>query len=135
MSGLVLDDKWDSKVAEFGAVNITGLRVVSERSEVVREFLKGWKNLDKKKYKAAGINKISASGALAYDAVNVLGEAFKAILKDKPYQFRHHQRGIGVTSCNMTSDARQQPWKHGAAIARALKAVRIEGLTGFIKYA
>jgi hypothetical protein len=28
MSGLVLDDHWDTEVAEYGAINITGLRIV-----------------------------------------------------------------------------------------------------------
>jgi len=28
MSGLVLDDHWDTQVAEFGAINMTGLRLV-----------------------------------------------------------------------------------------------------------
>jgi hypothetical protein len=28
MSGLVLDDHWDTEVAEYGAINMTGLRIV-----------------------------------------------------------------------------------------------------------
>ena len=60
-----------------------------------------------------------------------MGEAFKSILEENPYQFRHHQH---ITSaCNMTSEARQQPWKHGPLIAQALKSVNFEGLTGNIR--
>lgn len=70
MSGLVLDDNWDEGVAEFGAVNVTGLRLVSEKSEVVTRFLREWRSLDKNRYKAAGVDKISASGALAYDGTH-----------------------------------------------------------------
>ena len=65
MSGLVLDDNWDEGVAEFEAVNVTGLRLVSEKSEVVTRFLREWRTLDKNR--SGGVKKISASGALAYD--------------------------------------------------------------------
>ena len=39
-----------------------------------------------------------------------------------------------TTTCNMTAEGKQQPWKHGATIARALKNVKTEGLTGFISF-
>ena len=67
MSGLVLDDNWDEGVAEFEAVNVTGLRLVSEKSEVVTRFLREWRSLDKNR--SGGVRKISASGALAYDGI------------------------------------------------------------------
>ena len=35
---------------------------------------------------------VSASGALAYDAVHVLDAAFRKLLKDKPFQFRHDRQ-------------------------------------------
>ena len=34
----------------------------------------------------------------------------------------------------MTSEGKVQPWKHGATIARALKNVKMDGLTGSIRY-
>ena len=36
-------------------------------------------------------------------------------------------------SCDMSSEHRQTPWEHGAAIARALRAVKIRGLSGDIR--
>ena len=51
MSGLVMDDAWISDVAEYGAVNITGLRLVSPEKPRVKKFLRDWRRLDKKKYK------------------------------------------------------------------------------------
>ena len=39
----------------------------------------------------------------------------------------------GPITCNMTSEGKVQPWIHGATIARALKNVKIEGLTGSIR--
>ena len=35
---------------------------------------------------------ISASGALAYDAVQILDAAFKKILKDKPLHFNNDRK-------------------------------------------
>ena len=54
MSGLVLDDYWDSNVIEYGAINITGLRLVKSDSFYAREFLQRWRDLDRAKYQAAG---------------------------------------------------------------------------------
>ena len=39
----------------------------------------------------------------------------------------------GGPSCDMSSEQRQTPWEHGADIARALRAVRIRGLSGDIR--
>ena len=51
MSGLVLDDAWVPDVAEYYAVNVTGLRIVSPEKRKVKKILNEWKKLDKKKYK------------------------------------------------------------------------------------
>ena len=42
-----------------------------------------------------GMDGISANGALAYDAVQILDAAFKKILKDKPNPFKN-DRQIGT---------------------------------------
>ena len=112
-----------------------------------------------------GMDGISANGALAYDAVQILDAAFKKILKDKPNPFKNDRqigtnihylivfmafsllcqmsflikvlqcvkKILGPITCNMTSEGKVQPWIHGATIARALKNVKIEGLTGSIR--
>ena len=46
----------------------------------------------------------------------------------------NHVLMIGPITCDMTSEGKVQPWKHGAAIARALKNVKMDGLTGSIRY-
>ena len=58
MSGLVLDDAWVPDVAEYYAVNITGLRLVSPEKRKVKKILNEWKKLDKKKYKVIPVNLI-----------------------------------------------------------------------------
>ena len=39
-----------------------------------------------------------------------------------------------TVSCNMSGEGRQRPWEHGTAIAKALKATKIEGLSGDIRF-
>lgn len=41
-----MDDRWDPEITEYGAINITGFRIVDTERRYVREFLDGWKRLD-----------------------------------------------------------------------------------------
>lgn len=41
-----MDDQWESQITEYGAINITGFRIVDTERRYVREFLDGWKRLD-----------------------------------------------------------------------------------------
>ncbi len=59
MSGLVLDDYWDSSVIEYGAINMTGLRLVRTDSFYAREFLQRWRNLDRGKYQSGTGSQVS----------------------------------------------------------------------------
>jgi hypothetical protein len=44
-------------------------------------------------------------------------------------QFTNRQK----LTCQMSGEERQTPWEHGALIAKAIKSVEIEGLTGPIR--
>lgn len=55
----IMDDQWESKVIEYGAINITGFRIVDHSRRVVREFLEGWRRLDPVASKGAGKDSIS----------------------------------------------------------------------------
>ncbi|XP_030385111.1 glutamate receptor 1 [Scaptodrosophila lebanonensis] len=90
LSGLVMDDRWESEIIEFGAINITGFRIVDTNRRLVREFYDSWKRLDPQTSVGAGRESISAQAALMYDAVFVLVEAFNKILRKKPDQFRNN---------------------------------------------
>lgn len=78
-----------------------------------------------------------------YDSVFVLVEAFNRILRKKPDQFRSYtmRRQNGQTSnttakfldCN-TSKGWVTQWEHGERIAKNLRKVEIEGLTGEIRF-
>lgn len=69
MSSLILDDDWDSKVAEFGAVNITGFRLIDPTTDLSRQFRRNWKQQLKELDEEY---ELTSDGVLAYDAVNVM---------------------------------------------------------------
>lgn len=56
-----MDDRWETEISEFGAINITGFRIVDEKRSFVREFLDGWKRLDPVTSVGAGKETISVS--------------------------------------------------------------------------
>lgn len=58
-----MDDKWETETSEFGAINITGFRIVDERRAYVQEFLSSWKNLDPTTSIGAGKESISVSNS------------------------------------------------------------------------
>lgn len=56
-----MDDRWESEISEFGAINITGFRIVEKDRRYVREFFDGWKALDPSTSIGAGKESISVS--------------------------------------------------------------------------
>ena len=82
-----------------------------------------------------------AQAALMYDAVFVLVEAFNRIIRKKPDQFRSYtmrrqngqSNGTKVLECN-TSKGWVTQWEHGERIAKNLRKVELEGLTGDIRF-
>lgn len=57
----VMDERWESEVIEYGAINITGFRIIDTNKRYVREFLEGWKKLDPTTSQGAGKELISVS--------------------------------------------------------------------------
>ncbi|XP_075228817.1 glutamate receptor IB [Lycorma delicatula] len=140
LSGLVMDDRWEAEVVEYGAVNITGFRIVDASRRNLKDFLDGWRRLDPAVSHGAGKESISAQAALMYDAVFVLVEAFNKLLRKKPDMFRSNFRrglifnnGSRGIDCN-TSGGRVSPWEHGDKISRFLRKVEVEGLTGEVRF-
>ncbi len=143
MANLVLEDSWESTVAEYGAINVTGLRLFNGASEgASASFLRRWRQ------KTDG--GMTTVAALAHDAVLVMEAAFNRIVREKPKILRRRfaeehlflcthvicwQICILVAfssygaskdlTCNMTTDERQRTWEHGAAIVQALREVRL----------
>lgn len=42
----VMDDHWENEVTEYGAVNITGFRIVDTSRRIVRDFMEGLRRMD-----------------------------------------------------------------------------------------
>ncbi|XP_069686217.1 glutamate receptor 1-like isoform X2 [Periplaneta americana] len=140
LSGLIMDDRWESEVIEYGAINITGFRIVDSSRRYVKDFLEGWRKHDPPASQGTRRDSISAQAALMYDAVFVLVEAFNKILKKKPDTFRTNIRrgqffnnGSRGIFCNASQDW-VTPWEHGDKISRHLRKVEMEGLTGEIRF-
>ena len=56
-----MDEPWESFTVEYGAVNVTGFRIVNPTRRYVRDFLKKWASLDPDSFPGAGRNYISVS--------------------------------------------------------------------------
>lgn len=57
-----MDDRWESDTNEFGAINITGFRIVDTNRRYVKDFIEGWRRLDPQTSIGAGRESISVSG-------------------------------------------------------------------------
>ncbi|CAG5038997.1 unnamed protein product [Parnassius apollo] len=135
LSGLVMDDHWENEVTEYGAVNITGFRIVDHSRKVVRDFMDGLRRMDPR-FKGT----ISAQTALMYDGVQVLMDALGRLMRKKPDAFRSALRRAAaqanstkVIDCN-PGKSWVIPFEHGDKITRLIKKTDIEGLTGNISF-
>ena len=54
-----MDEPWEASIQEYGAVNVTGFRIVNPTRRYVRDFLKKWTTLDADNFPGAGRNYIS----------------------------------------------------------------------------
>lgn len=54
-----MDEHWESEIIEYGAINITGFRLLDTNQWSVKHFLSEWKNLDPITSPGAGKDTIS----------------------------------------------------------------------------
>ncbi|XP_013149588.1 PREDICTED: glutamate receptor 1-like [Papilio polytes] len=127
LSGLVMDDRWEKKITEFGAINITGFRIVDFTRRFVRNFSEMWKR-----------ETISAQAALMYDGVQVLIDAIFRLLRKKPDILRGLTRRSARSSSNKTLDCFPKigtgTYEIGDKISRLIKKTDLEGLTGPLRF-
>jgi glutamate receptor, ionotropic, invertebrate len=57
----IMDERWESEIIEYGAINITGFRILDSNKRYVRDFLDGWRKLDATTSPGAGKEQISVS--------------------------------------------------------------------------
>uniref|UniRef100_A0AAY4ADG0 Glutamate receptor n=1 Tax=Denticeps clupeoides TaxID=299321 RepID=A0AAY4ADG0_9TELE len=101
-------------------------QIVDFDDPVVAKFKQRWEALEEKEYPGAD-STIRYTSALTYDAVQVMTEAFR---------FLHKQR-IDISRRGNNGDCLANPavpWAQGVEIERALKQVRVDGLTGNIQF-
>jgi glutamate receptor 3 len=115
-----MDEYWNNQVLEFGAINITGFRVLQTNTHEFRQFAKTWRNLDAQRWPGAATNFISvrkdflscflsditqflefsnklksefkADTALMFDGTRVILDAYNRLLKKKADIFRNNFR-------------------------------------------
>ncbi|KAG8202102.1 hypothetical protein JTE90_010464 [Oedothorax gibbosus] len=138
LTSLVMDEYWRSDVHEFGAINITGFRIIQSSSLEAIQFLNTWKTLDPARWPGTGTPHISASVALAYDGTKVILDAYSRLLKKKPDIFRNNfRRGEVYNNGTRGIDCRKipvTPWEHGDKITHYLRKTDIRGITGDISF-
>lgn len=133
-----MDEYWNTEVLEFGAVNVTGFRILQPNSAEFRGFLNAWKSLDKNQWRGAGTSHLSADSALMYDGAKVILDAYNRLIKKKPDVFRNNfRRGEVYNNGTKGIDCRRVPvvgFEHGQKIAAYMKKTEIAGLTGYVAF-
>ncbi|XP_055501772.1 glutamate receptor 2b isoform X5 [Leucoraja erinacea] len=117
----------DLSKIQYGGANVSGFQIVDYDDPVVMKFMQRWLALDEKEYPGGKTSKIKYTSALTYDAVQVMTEAFRYLRKQR----------IDISRRGSTGDCLANPavpWGQGIEIERALKLVRIDGLTGNIQF-
>ncbi|XP_030021689.2 glutamate receptor 1 [Manduca sexta] len=127
LSGLVMDDRWEKEVTEFGAINITGFRVLDFSRKLVRDFIVNWKK-----------DSISAQAAMMYDAGLVLVDSILRLLRKKPDILRGSQSrrnaNANASAIDCNPKGKIMPYEHGDKISRMIKKTELEGLSGVIRF-
>uniref|UniRef100_A0A7N6AIS4 Glutamate receptor n=1 Tax=Anabas testudineus TaxID=64144 RepID=A0A7N6AIS4_ANATE len=116
----------DLSKIQYGGANVSGFQIVDFDDPVVAKFDQRWEALEEKEYPGADI-RIRYTSALTYDAVHVMTEAFRFLHKQRIDMSRRGNSGDCLANPAV-------PWAQGVEIERALKQVRVDGLTGNIQF-
>ncbi|TDH16591.1 hypothetical protein EPR50_G00021280 [Perca flavescens] len=116
----------DLSKIQYGGANVSGFQIVDFDDPVVAKFDQQWEALEEKEYPGADA-RIRYTSALTYDAVHVMTEAFRFLHKQRIDMSRRGNSGDCLANPAV-------PWAQGVEIERALKQVRVDGLTGNIQF-
>ncbi|KAK5611158.1 Glutamate receptor 1 [Crenichthys baileyi] len=118
----------DLNVTEFQklAPNVTGFQLVNKTNPAVEKINQDWMGFDSKDLKLTR-KRLKYTGALTYDGVNVMVNAFQNLRQQRIDISRRGNAG----ECLANPPA---PWGQGIDIQRALQQVRLEGLTGHVQF-
>uniref|UniRef100_A0A4W6FHD3 Glutamate receptor n=1 Tax=Lates calcarifer TaxID=8187 RepID=A0A4W6FHD3_LATCA len=109
-----------------GGANVTGFQLVDFSKPIVIKLMQRWNKLDQREYPGSE-NWKPYTSSLTYDGVLVMAEAFRTLRRQKIDISRRGNAG----DCLANPAA---PWNQGIDMERALKQVRIQGLTGNIQF-
>ncbi|KAK8780784.1 hypothetical protein V5799_017872 [Amblyomma americanum] len=136
LTSLIMDEFQNNPSLEFGAVNITGFRLVQNTTLPYKEVFT--ERISKIPWPDPKKKRISADAALMYDGAKVLLHAFKQLLRDYPSIFsKNFRRGEVYNNNTRGIDCRREkvmPWEHGEEIAKRIRSAKIKGLTGNISF-
>ncbi|XP_037832010.1 glutamate receptor 2-like isoform X3 [Kryptolebias marmoratus] len=116
----------DLSKIQYGGANVSGFQIVDFDNPMVAKFDQHWEALEEKEYPGAD-TRIRYTSALTYDAVHVMTEAFRFLHKQRIDMSRRGNSGDCLANPAV-------PWAQGVEIERALKQVRVNGLTGNIQF-
>uniref|UniRef100_A0A7N8Y5Y6 Glutamate receptor n=1 Tax=Mastacembelus armatus TaxID=205130 RepID=A0A7N8Y5Y6_9TELE len=109
-----------------GGANVTGFQLVDFSKPIVIKLMQRWNKLDQREYPGSE-SPPKYTSSLTYDGVLVMAEAFRTLRRQKIDISRRGNAG----DCLANPAA---PWNQGIDMERALKQVRIQGLTGNIQF-
>ncbi|XP_043547753.1 glutamate receptor 4 isoform X6 [Chiloscyllium plagiosum] len=110
-----------------GGANVTGFQIVDYNRPVVTKFMQRWKKLDQREFPGTDNAQLKYTSALTYDGILVMAEAFRYLRRQR----------IGISRKGNAGDCLANPaapWVQGIDTERALKQVRIQGLTGNVQF-
>ncbi|KAM9800980.1 glutamate receptor 4a isoform 1-T1 [Neosynchiropus ocellatus] len=109
-----------------GGANVTGFQLVDFSRPIVIKLMQRWNKLDQREYPGSE-SPPKYTSSLTYDGVLVMAEAFRTLRRQKIDISRRGNAG----DCLANPAA---PWNQGIDMERALKQVRLQGLTGNIQF-
>ncbi|KAG7483505.1 hypothetical protein MATL_G00039120 [Megalops atlanticus] len=111
----------------LGGANITGFQIINPESPIVQQFLQRWDRLDEREFPEARNTPLKYTSALTHDAILVVAEAFRYLRRQRVDVSRRGSAGDCLANPAI-------PWSQGIDIERALKMVRVQGMTGNIQF-
>ncbi|XP_058852764.1 glutamate receptor 1-like isoform X3 [Acipenser ruthenus] len=112
---------------KHGGANVTGFQVMNYTDRNVNRIMQQWLEFDSREHPREPRKRLKYTGALTFDGVRVMSEAFQNLRKQRIDISRRGNAG----DCLANPPA---PWGQGIDIQRALQQVRIEGMTGNIQF-
>jgi hypothetical protein len=115
----------DLEPYQYGGTNITGLRMVDPKNDIVQKAVKGWEYLEHKKDRNLSISadKITVSMALIHDAVRLFAHGLSRL---------NYSNSIDIKPLDCE---KKMNWQHGASLINFMKSEQsmLPGLTGLVQ--